>query len=135
MAAQWGVGWHAYIGLHLPPVDICPLYFYRESQTMACRFAAVVVKFLLKNVETLSDLSLENFFLRLSFSYIFLFLQRKSLFPSVNIVRSIFCKSRIISIEKFFYSNKMQRDKLLICKIIEKKKFNSQFIDLIILFK
>lgn len=49
MAAQWGVGWHAYIGLHLPPVDICPLYFYRESQTMACRFAAVVVKFLLKN--------------------------------------------------------------------------------------
>lgn len=80
MAAQWGVGWHAYIGLHLPPVDICPLYFYRESQTMACRFAAVVVKFLLKNVETLSDLSLENFFLRLSFFYTSFYSFNESLF-------------------------------------------------------
>lgn len=92
MAAQWGVGWHAYIGLHLPPVDICPLYFYRESQTMACRFA-VVVKFLLKNLEMLSDLSLKNFFLYVSLIYLFI-LSTKLFFPIHKIVRGIFC-SRI----------------------------------------
>lgn len=89
MAAQWGVGWHAYIGLHLPPVDICPLYFYRESQTMACRFA-VVVKFLLKNLEMLSDLSLKNFFLYVFLIYLFI-LSTKLFFPIHKIVRGIFC--------------------------------------------